>query len=118
MKDLFKEILTMEDIYGVLLLSPDGETIFKEFKVPVSKENELDTSLYRIVKSFNGVREADLLLEKARIYIRKSTTSYLIVLMGSFASAAMVRLSCDMILPSLSDAKAGKALRQIFKRNR
>jgi hypothetical protein len=118
MKDLFNEILAMEDIQGVLLLSSEGETIFKEFNVPVRKNNELDESFHEIVKSFNGIREADLLLEKGRVYIRKSNMSYLIVIMGSFASAAMVRLSCDMILPSLNDAKAGKGLRQIFKRSR
>ena len=116
MKDLFNEMLAMEDIQGVLLLSLDGETIFKALNAPVRNENELDKSFYEIVRSLNGIREADLLLEKARVYIRKSNTSYLIVLMGSFASAAMVRLSCDMILPSLNDAKAGKGLRQIFKR--
>jgi hypothetical protein len=118
MKDLFNEILAMEDIQGVLLLSSEGETIFKEFNVPVRKNNELDESFHRMVKSFNGIREADLLLEKVRVYIRKSNTSYLIVIMGFFASAAMVRLRCDLILPSLNDAKAGKGLRQIFKRSR
>lgn len=118
MKDLFNEILAMEDIQGVLLLSSEGETIFKEFKVPVLKDNELDESFYEIVKSFNGIREADLVLEKVKVYIRKCNMSYLIVIMGSFASAAMVRLSCDMILPSLNNAKAGKGLRQIFKRSR
>jgi len=118
MKDLFNELLAMEEIQGVLLLSPGGETIFKAFNAPVRKENELEKSLHEIVKSLNGIREADLLLEKVRVYIRKANLSYLIVLMGSFASAAMVRLNCDMILPSLNDAKAGKGLRQIFKRTR
>jgi hypothetical protein len=118
MKDLFSEILAMEDVQGVLLLSSEGETIFKEFNVPVRKNNELDESFYKMVQSFDGIREADLLLEKVRVYIRKSNMSYLIVIMGFFASAAMVRLSCDMILPSLNDAKAGKGLRQIFKRSR
>ena len=118
MRELFNEILAMEDIQGVLLLSPEGETIFKAFNAPVRKENELGKCLYEIVRSLNGIREADLLLEKLRVYIRMSNMSYLIVLMGSLASAAMVRLSCDMILPSLNDAKAGKGLRQIFKRTR
>ena len=118
MKNVFREIMAMEDIHGVLFLSPEGEMIFKEFNVPVPKENELHESWKKIVKSFNGIREADLLLEKVRVYIRRSNMSYLVVIMGSFASAAMVRLSCDMILPSLNDAKAGKGLRQIFKRHR
>jgi len=118
MKDLFNEILAMEDIQGVLLLSPEGETIFKAFNAPVRNENELDKSFHEIFGSLNGIREADFLLERARVYIRKANMSYLIVLMGSFASAAMVRLNCDMILPSLNDAKAGKGLRQIFKRTR
>jgi hypothetical protein len=118
MKDLFSEILALEDIQGVLLLSLEGETIFKALNAPVHNENELGNCFHEIVRALNGIREADLLLEKVRVYIRKSNTSYLIVLMGSFASAAMVRLSCDMILPSLNDAKAGKGLRQIFKRAR
>ncbi len=117
MKDLFKEILTMEDVKGVLLLSREGETAFKAFNVPLRKEKELDKSFHQIVKSLGGIREADLLLEKVRVYVRKATTSYLIVLMGTLASAAMIRLSCDMILPTLNDGKSGKGgLRQIFKR--
>jgi hypothetical protein len=118
MKDLFNEILAMEDIQGVLLLSHEGETIFKELNVPVRKNRELERSFHEIVKTFDGIREADLLLEKVRVYIRKSNMNYLIVIMGSFASAAMVRLNCDMILPSLNEAKAGKGLRQILKRSR
>lgn len=118
MKELFKEIMAIEDIHGVLFLSHEGETIFKEFNVPVPKEKEMHDSWHKIVKSFNGIREADLLLEKVRVYIRRSNMSYLVVIMGSFASAAMVRLSCDTILPSLSDAKAGKGFRQVFKRRR
>ena len=116
MKDLFRDLLALEDIQAVLLVSPEGQTIFKAFNRPVSKENRLEKAFHEIVRSLDGIREADFLLERMRVYIRKSNLSYLVVLMGSLASAAMVRLSCDMILPSLNEARAGKGRRQMFKR--
>jgi hypothetical protein len=118
MKDFFEDIVNMEDIHGILLLSLEGEPIFKQIKVPHLKGQELDELWPRVVKVLGDTREADLIFEKARLYIRKTDVGYLIVHMGQFASAAMVRLNCDMILPSLKQAKVSKRLAQFFKRGK
>ena len=118
MKDLFKDILNMEEIYGVLLISPEGEPIFKEFTRPLSRGQEVDRSWPKVVMALKDIREADLIFEKARLYIRKTDVGYIIITMGLYASAAMVRLNCDMALPSLKNAKSSKGLRQFFKRSK
>ena len=118
MKDLFKELLKIEDIRGILLLSPEGGLLFKEFASSLSQGQEVDIAWPQVVNALKDIREADLLFEKARLYIRKTDVGYLIIPMGPFASAAMVRLNCDMILPSLKDSKSSKGLRQLFKRKK
>ncbi|MEJ2100167.1 MAG: hypothetical protein P8X68_09330 [Desulfobacterales bacterium] len=67
------------------------------------------------IESVEGMREADLLFEKGRIYIRRSEIGYLVVLMALFVPIAMVRLNCDIVLPSLKQEKSGKKLGRLLK---
>jgi hypothetical protein len=116
MKDLFEDILEMEDVHGVLLVSPEGEVIFEEFNTPPSKSRDSNGSLPEVIRDLEDIREADLVFEKTRVYIRKTDAGFFIAHMGEFASAAMVRLNCDMLLPSLKQVKGGKGLRHLFKK--
>lgn len=112
MKGLFKDILAMEDVRGVVVSSREGEILFTEPPL------EVDQSLPLFIRALGNVREADLVFEKSRIYVRKTDMGYLVILLGLFASAAMVRLHVDMVLPSLRDRGKGKGLRSFFRRNR
>jgi hypothetical protein len=116
MRELFKEMLQMEEVLGVLMATPEGEIIFQEFRLPPSNAHDLNHSLASVMRAMNGIREADFLFDKIRIYIRKTDAGYLIVNMSEFASAAMVRLNCDMVLPSLNQVRRGKGVRQLFKK--
>lgn len=112
MRELFKDILAMEDVQGLVVSSSEGEILFTE---PLL---EVDRTLPLFIRALGNVREADLIFEKSRIYVRKTGTGYLVVLLGLFASAAMLRLHVDMVLPSLRDKGRGKGLRSLFRRNR
>lgn len=115
MRELFQDIVKMEGVKGVLLLSERGEVIFKEFSVPLTNAPEKKEWGY-FVDSLNGVRETDLVYEKGRVYVRKTELGYLLILMDFFVSAAMVRLNCDILLPSLKPVKGSKGFKRLFKK--
>jgi len=112
MKELFKDILEMEDVRGVVLSSLEGEILFAEPSL------EIDRSLPLFIRTLGTVREADLIFENSRIYVRRTDMGYLVILLGLFASGAMLRLHVDMVLPSLKDRGKGKGLRSLFRRNK
>ena len=96
----------------MLVSSLEGEILFAEPSVEVEK------SLPLFIRTLGNVREADLIFEKSRIYLRRTDQGYLIILLGLFASGAMLRLHVDMVLPSLKDRGKGKGLRSLFRRNK
>jgi hypothetical protein len=112
MKEIFKDILAIEDVRGVVVSSLEGEILFSEPSL------EIDKSLPLFIGALGAVREADLIFEKSRIYVRRTDMGYLVVLLGLFASGAMLRLHVDMVLPSLKDRGKGKGLRSLFRRNK
>jgi hypothetical protein len=112
MKEIFKDILAIEDVRGVVVSSFEGEILFSEPSL------EIDKSLPLFLGALGAVREADLIFEKSRIYVRRTDMGYLVVLLGLFASGAMLRLHVDMVLPSLKDRGKGKGLRSLFRRNK
>jgi hypothetical protein len=116
MENLFKDILKMEDVHGILLASPEGEVIFEKFNAPPSKGHGMNKSLPQVIRALKDIREADLVFEKTRLYVRKTDAGYFMVHMGQFAPAAMVRLNCDMLLPSLKQIKGSKGLRNLLKK--
>ena len=116
MKKIFNDILSIEDVSGIILFSFKGELIFKEFKSPLSREPETRDWWGLFIRSLNGVREADLIFEKSKLYIRKTEIGYLIILMGIFVPTAMVRLNCDMLLPTLKQIKISKKGKSVFKK--
>jgi hypothetical protein len=117
LEELFDDILRMEDVRGVMLLSFEGKIAFAKFLSPLSKNLESNDWI-SFLHSLNGVREADLVFQKSRLYIRKAKIGYLLIVMGIFAPAATIRLNCDILLPSLKQMGAGKGLLRLFKKKR
>jgi len=115
MKALFNDILSVEGIIGIVLFSSQGEVIFKTFLSAIPEDPETrDWALF--LDSINKVRESDLIFEDGRIYIRKTELGFLVILMSSSAPVALVRLNCDVLLPSLKPAKTSKGIGRFFKR--
>ncbi|RPH51581.1 MAG: hypothetical protein EHM85_06125 [Desulfobacteraceae bacterium] len=115
MKELFNDIMCVEGIKGILLFSFHGEVIFKSFLSSVPEDPETrDWALF--FDAINKIKESDLIFEDGRIYIRRTELGFLVILMSSFAPVALVRLNCDVLLPSLKPAKTSKGLGRFFKR--
>ncbi len=118
MKNLFNDILEMEGVRGVMLISFEGAPIFMEMPgVAADKANDAAWWL-AIIASLDGAREADLVFSKARLYIRKSDSGYIIIALESFTSVAMVRLNCDILLPSLKQTREQGGISRFFKKKR
>jgi len=116
MKALFRQILEIEDVQGVSLISFAGEVIYQEDSGVFTRDAEKSGVWGRLFKAMQGTREADLVFENMRLYIRRTELGYLIIVMGLFAPAAMVRMNCDMLLPALKRKGKFKGLRGFFRK--
>ncbi len=112
----FNEILSLDDVKGVMVLSVEGRVLLEQMIDPALKKVKAESEDWGpFLRALDGIREADFLLANLRIYIRQSAGGYILVLMGHFAPIAMVRLNCDIVLPSLKQAHASKGLGRFFK---
>lgn len=118
MKDLFTNILGIEDVQGVMLFSFEGGVLFGEIQSPQVEGLEKADFWPRFVEALKGIREADLVYESSRLYIRRTALGFLVIPCGAFTPGAMLRLGCDMVLPSLKQADKGKGLKFILKKNK
>jgi hypothetical protein len=116
MNELFQDILDMEDVFGLMLFSFEGKLLFKAFPLPPSEDPETRDWWPLFTASLDGVKEADLLFDHRRLYIRETDMGYLMVLMGSLAPTAMLRLNCDILLPKLRGKRPARGLMGILKR--
>ena len=115
-KEQFSRILETQDVEGVMLFSFQGDVLFQEGSFPFSEQGEAGKAWGRFIAALEGLREADLVFEKIRLYVRKADPGYLVIVMGLFAPAAMVRMSCDMVLPSLRQKREPTGLRRFLKK--
>jgi len=115
MEKLFRDILSIDDVKGVMLFSFEGDIIHKQF-LSQSSVDPGSIDWFPFIESLKGIREADLVYENSRLYIRKTGSGYLMVLLGFFAPIVMVRLNCDLLLPSLGQKAVPKGLGRFFKR--
>lgn len=104
MKKIFNDLIDLKDVNGVILISFDGEVIYEDFSSPLAERPE-SRDWRSFVESLNGAKEANLVFEKGTLYVRETKIGYLVVSMGFLASAPMVRLTCDVLLPSINKFK-------------
>ncbi len=115
MRELFNDILGTDGVTGIMLFTAKGELLFKEFLTAVKEAPEQQDWRF-FIESLEGMRETDLVFEKGRIYIRKTEIGYLVVLMALYVPIAMIRLNCDILLPSLQPSKSGRKFGRFFKK--
>ncbi len=115
MRELFSDILSIEGVKGLMLFSFAGDIIFKELN-PSALQDLANRDWSLFIESLAGMRETDLIFEKGRLYIRRTDIGYLVILIGLFVPIAMMRLQCDILLPSLKPAKTTKGIRRFFKK--
>jgi hypothetical protein len=68
------------------------------------------------VGALGAAREADIVFEGARIYIRRSEIGFVRALVSPSISMAMLRLNCDILLPSLKPTPEPKGIKKLFRK--
>jgi hypothetical protein len=116
MNTLFQDILTIRGVQGVVLLSGEGRILYDSDATPQKGIKPRYTNWRKLIDVVQKTREADFVFEKGRIYLRHTGDGYLLVSMDAFASIAMVKLNCDIVLPQLKNPKGSKGLKGLFKR--
>jgi hypothetical protein len=125
MKDFFKDILNIREIQGVLFFSIEGELLFKKFISPLLDEfDDRDwPSFFKnasnwptIIRAFDKVYDAGLVFKKKKLYIKKIDNGYIIIIMGQSVPFMLVRLNCELIIPSLNSIKKSKGFARFFRR--
>lgn len=119
MKDIFKEVMDIEGVRGLLIVSNEGGVTLSKSSPDFKSEAE---RLARInwlpfTVEMGGIKDAELLYDSARFYIKKFEDGYLVVIIGNNAPISMVRLNCEVLLPSLAkmqptSKKIGNLLRK------
>lgn len=116
MKNLFKDIFDITGVFGVVLLSADGNIIFSEHKS--KKAVNLDRmNGAAFLRAFKQVQETEMIFQDHRIYARKAGQGFLFILTDRFAPISMVRLNCNILLPGLiENMNKPKGIGRFFKR--
>ncbi len=116
MKDIFKDIFDIDDVQGVMFLPINGKLVFSEF-VSHQPKKIGDMNWRPFIHTLNGIREAELVFENSRFYLRRAGMGYILVVMGEAGLTEMVRLSCDVLISSFEQTKKKhKGLEHFFKR--
>jgi hypothetical protein len=115
MKNLFHDILDMDGIHGLVLLSDNGKVLFESLDGGKFSPQRSQMSWKTIIDSLGDFQEMDIVFKQGRCYLRQTETGYLIISMGPMVSMAMIKLSCDIILPQLKKAKTGGGFRSFFR---
>ncbi|MFH1885076.1 MAG: hypothetical protein ABIJ95_01580 [Pseudomonadota bacterium] len=122
MNELFTEVLGIENVHGAMVVSDEGKILFQQFnQAPVK---DVGTGNWAgFVSSLSSAKEADLIFESRRIFARRMTGGYVLVVTGLYAPISMVRLSADVLVPAVEkqinvtvSGGGGGGLRRLFRR--
>ena len=119
MKDIFKDVMGINGVHGLMVISNEGSVLISKFAPDFRQEAEKlsEISWEPFAIEMNSIKDAELVYERARLYIKKSEIGFLIVIIGDNAPISLVRLNCEILLPSLSkiqptSKKIGRILRK------
>jgi hypothetical protein len=118
MADMFKDVLGIEGVHGVLLLSEKGDVSVSEFTKDHQSEAEniKGVDWASMVNELAGISEGEIMFDDGRFYIRKAGAGYLMVVLDDHAPVSMVRLNCEVLLPTLEKQKLGKGIGQLLRK--
>jgi hypothetical protein len=117
MKQYFNDLMATDGVLGVMLLSPEGEVLYKNDPSNLLLLGTVDAIALDLVNAMtDSVQEADMVFRERRLYLRKTPLGPLLILLASTAPIAMVRLHCDTLVPTLKSPKRAGGLKSLFSR--
>ena len=116
MKELFNDVLDINGVKGIVLLSGEGKVVYDTDVNNQTNAGQPYSNWNKLLMSLGDAREAEFIFEKGRFYLRKTHNGFMIIRMQLIASIAMVKLNCDILLPQLKSSGNSKGLKGFFKR--
>ena len=99
MEYLFKDLMEIREVIGVILRDPDGRIQYQAFREGAAYDlDQIEPAL----EALGQIQEADVVFTHRRLYVRQTPAGQLLVVMARGVPIAMVRLHCDMLIPRLS----------------
>lgn len=115
MRDLFRDLLEIDGVKAVMFFALSGQPMFEEFTLGRSSGTQAG-DWFALAACLGSARETELVFEKGRVYIRRSTEGVLLVVLGLIAPTGMLRLTSDILLSRLKEQKAVRGIMRFFKR--
>ena len=119
MKDVFKDLVGIEGVHAAMVLDPAGSLVVSRFSDQYQGNTGAVTTFNwePFILELGEHAEADFVYDKGRIYLRKLSTGFLMVIMNDIAPISMVRLNCEILLPELDGMKsAGSRIGRMLKK--
>ena len=119
MKDIFKDVMGIAGVHGLMVVTNEGSVLLSRFDPDYRREEEKLSQINwePFTIEMNSIKDAEIVYDSARFYIKKRETDFLIVIIGDNAPISMVRLNCEILLPLLkkiqpASKRLGKLLRK------
>lgn len=119
MKDIFKDVMGIAGVRGLMVVTNEGSVMLSRFSPDFRSEEEKLSQIdwEPFILEMGSIKDAELVYDSARFYIKKSDTGFLIVIIGDNAPISMVRLNCEVLLPQLSKIQpAGKRFGKLLRK--
>jgi hypothetical protein len=114
MQHVLNDIHELDHVLGYLLIGADGNPAC----VQASSGLEIPSGGFDwmpFVEALEQIREAEFLFDDMRLYVRKTSIGYLLVVMEIYAVPSLVKLQCDVLTSKIGSPKA-KGLKRFFKK--
>lgn len=110
MKFNFDDILSIEGVQGVFLISNDGRYLCGQLRslpeihtktagmIPLQKDLSVPIDWTGLINAMGKIQELELIFEKGKCYIQKSQNGHLVVILDKSAPTGMIRLNCEILL--------------------
>ena len=100
MKEVFKDILSINDVKGALYLDENSEIRIQAYTTS-SAPDLSPHDLSAFINALGTNKESEIHFDNLRLYIRKIETGHILLMTGFNAPMAMVRLNCDVLVPQI-----------------
>ncbi len=103
MKDIFNDILNLNDVNGAIFLDENSDVKLQSYTFsPAPKLNPHDLTAF--INSLGDNTETEIHFDNLRLYIKRIDTGHIILMTGYNAQMAMVRLNCDVLAPLIKSS--------------
>ena len=114
MQDILKDIHELDHVLGSLLITTDGAPVHAHFSSALNISSD-GHDWKSFVNALQDLREADILFDDMRVYLRKTNIGYLLIVMEIYAVHSYIKLQCDVLISKIENLKT-KGLKRFFRK--